>query len=213
MWAWVLVPLRLCQFSDSGVARICQRVANTREQSDRAGVSSSHSREMFEISCIQMAFLGTLQDVGYVKWHINPLLPRFCFLLLLSMANHWGWGHGPLYPLSYASDSGVARICQRGSKWGSKATERGAKLFFPPQFRTPSTNSFAYSQSETTPPPPWTYDMNIHDLRLRNKSTHVRGLVILRKRGSTCVHTQDAYNQIYVQWMATWNCHTSCYAG
>ena len=27
--------------------------------------------------------------------------------------------------------------------------------------------------------PPWTYDMNIHDLRLQNKSTHVRGLVIL----------------------------------
>ena len=26
---------------------------------------------------------------------------------------------------------------------------RPAKLFFPPQFRTPSTNSFAYSQSET----------------------------------------------------------------
>ena len=32
----------------------------------------------------------------------------------------------------------------------------GAKLFFPPQFRTPSTNSFAYSQSETIffPPEP-----------------------------------------------------------
>ena len=25
-----------------------------------------------------------------------------------------GWGHGPLCPLIYASDSGVARICQRG---------------------------------------------------------------------------------------------------
>ena len=47
----------------------------------------------------------------------------------------------------------------------------GAKLFFPPQFRTPSTNSFAYSQSEL-------HDMNMNDLRLRNKSTHARGLVI-----------------------------------
>ena len=40
----------------------------------------------------------------------------------------------------------------RVEKWqmrGSEATERGAKLFFPLQFRTPSTNSFAYSQSET----------------------------------------------------------------
>ena len=48
----------------------------------------------------------------------------------------------------------------------------GAKFFFPRQFRTPSTNSFAYSQSEL-------HDMNMNDLRLRNKSTHARGLVIL----------------------------------
>ena len=47
-----------------------------------------------------------------------------------------------------------------------------AKFFFPRQFRTPSTNSFAYSQSEL-------HDMNMNDLRLRNKSTHARGLVIL----------------------------------
>ena len=46
------------------------------------------------------------------------------------------------------------------------------KFFFPRQFRTPSTNSFAYSQSEL-------HDMNMNDLRLRNKSTHARGLVIL----------------------------------
>ena len=48
---------------------------------------------------------------------------------------------------------------------------RAAKFFFPRQFRTPSTNSFAYSQSEL-------HDMNMNDLRLRNKSTHARGLVI-----------------------------------
>ena len=50
--------------------------------------------------------------------------------------------------------------------------KRAAKFFFPRQFRTPSTNSFAYSQSEL-------HDMNMNDLRLRNKSTHARGLVIL----------------------------------
>ena len=45
-----------------------------------------------------------------------------------------------------------------------------AKFFFPRQFRTPSTNSFAYSQSEL-------HDMNINDWRLRNKSTHARDLL------------------------------------
>ena len=50
---------------------------------------------------------------------------------------------------------------------------RAAKFFFPRQFRTPSTNSFAYSQSEL-------HDMNMNDLRLRNKSTHARGLYLLR---------------------------------
>ena len=69
---------------------------------------------------------------------------------------------------------------------------RDAKFFFPRQFRTPSTNSFAYSQSEL-------HDMNSHDLRLRNKSTHARGLFIaVRKRGKN-TRKQDAYNQIYVQ--------------
>ena len=52
---------------------------------------------------------------------------------------------------------------------------REAKFFFPPQLWTPSTNSFAYSQSEL-------HDMNMNDLRLRNKSTHARGLVILLSR-------------------------------
>ena len=33
--------------------------------------------------------------------------------------------HGPLVPLSYSSDSGAARICQRGAKRGSKETKRG----------------------------------------------------------------------------------------
>ena len=104
----------------------------------------------------------------------------------------------------------------------------GAKLFFPPQFRTPSTNSFAYSQSETFffffflfsfsfffffffffPLNLW-YEYSW--LASSDKSTHVRGLVILLRWGKEeeYVYTQDAYNQIYVQWMATSDCHTSC---
>ena len=51
----------------------------------------------------------------------------------------------------------------------------GANFFFPPQLWTPSTNSFAYSQSEL-------HDMNMNDLRLRNKIAHARGLVILLPR-------------------------------
>ena len=35
-------------------------------------------------------------------------------------------------PLSHASDSGVARICQRGSNRGSKTTERGEGVSPPP---------------------------------------------------------------------------------
>ena len=67
----------------------------------------------------------------------------------------------------------------RGAQRFCSCCVRCAKFFFPRQFRTPSTNSFAYSQSEL-------HDMNSHDLRLRNKSTHARGLVIfiaVRKRG------------------------------
>ena len=46
------------------------------------------------------------------------------------------------------------------------------EILFPTTVPDPSTNSFAYSQSEL-------HDMNMNDLRLRNKSTHARGLVIL----------------------------------
>ena len=72
------------------------------------------------------------------------------------------------------------------------------------------THLHTANQRRFPPPPPLTYDMNIHDLRLRNNSTHVRGLVILLRWGKEeeYVYTQDAYNQIYVQWMATSDCHT-----
>ena len=57
--------------------------------------------------------------VGYVKWHYtNPLFapPYFSFLLLRSTEGVEG--HGGLCLLSYASDSGVARIFQRGGGGG-----------------------------------------------------------------------------------------------
>ena len=76
----------------------------------------------------------------------------------------------------------AARTCCLGAL-ALSVSARAAKIFFPPQLWTPSTNSFAYSQSEL-------HDMNMNDLRLRNKSTHARGLVILLSRWG---YTQDAY--------------------
>ena len=45
-----------------------------------------------------------------------------------------GGGHDPLVHLSYSSNSGAAKICQRGAKRGSEATERGEGVGrgFPP---------------------------------------------------------------------------------
>ena len=57
-----------------------------------------NGREISLIMCMQMAFFGTLKD------------------LLDSPINGGGGGAGPLYPLSYATDNGVTRICQRGEK-------------------------------------------------------------------------------------------------
>ena len=64
---------------------------------------------------------GWLCEVTYT----NPLLSP-------SLKNYFtpikGTGTCPLVPLamgSYASDGGAARICQRGPKRGSEATERG----------------------------------------------------------------------------------------
>ena len=72
----------------------------------------------------------SLLGIGYVNWHTSiPILyspsPFFPFLLPINGER----GHGPLCPLIYASDRGVARICQLGvgggAKRGSNATERG----------------------------------------------------------------------------------------
>ena len=70
---------------------------------------------------------GWLCEVTYT----NPLLSP-------SLKNYFtpikGTGTCPLVPFSYANDGGAARICQRGPKRGSEATERGEGVGggFPP---------------------------------------------------------------------------------
>ena len=97
-----------------GIARIFQQGAKTRERSNRAG-------EVCVCVCggggdvYPNGLFGTLKDLL-----LDP--PPS---MLFSLSNQWGGGAGLLYPLSYASDSGVTRICQREAKWRSKVTGRG----------------------------------------------------------------------------------------
>ena len=49
-----------------------------------------------------------------MKWHMQSPASFFKFLLFQSTGEVWA-----LVPLNYASDSGAARICQRGPKRGS----------------------------------------------------------------------------------------------
>ena len=93
------------------------------------------------------------------------------------------WGFAKILQTSRTSSVGRAHTAKLFRHFREQITGRDAKFFSPPQLWTPSTNSFAYSQSEL-------HDMNMNDLRLRNKSTHARGLVILLSRWG---YTQDAY--------------------
>ena len=63
-----------------------------------------------------------LRGEGYVKWHI-PIPYSTHFNIYFTPIN----GGGAFVPLSYASDSGAAKICQRGGGLmrGSEATDRG----------------------------------------------------------------------------------------
>ena len=70
-------------------------------------------------SCTLNAIIrGRLCEVAYIR---IPYFPLFYFIAIN------GVGAWAFMPLSYASDSGAARICQRGRgpKQGSEATERG----------------------------------------------------------------------------------------
>ena len=58
----------------------------------------------------------------------NPLLPLLT-ICVSPIKVQWG-----LVPLSYASDSGAARICQRGGGGGGKArvrSDQAGEVFFP----------------------------------------------------------------------------------
>ena len=56
----------------------------------------------------------------------NPLFPLSkMYFIPINAGGGGGGGLDPCVSLSYASDSGAARICQRGPKRGSEATGRG----------------------------------------------------------------------------------------
>ena len=83
--------------------------------------------KFFENSCMENGICfapllgGRLCEVAYT----NPLLPPFNFF----HSNQGGGGAWALVPLSYASASGAAGICQPRSKRGSEATEWGESVF------------------------------------------------------------------------------------
>ena len=94
----------------------------------RQRVSPSQCREIFEISCIKMAFFCIRRGrwVGYMKCmaYTNSLLPVF-FHLFFDYNQGEGMGDmGPCAP-SYGSDSDVARICQRGAKARERSDRAG----------------------------------------------------------------------------------------
>ena len=93
----------------TGVARIFQQGGGAKRGSE-ATQWAEGVRDIFENSCIKMNFL-----------HINFSSSSICFTLRSTRGG--GMAHCAL--LSYANDSGVARIFQRGPKRGRKETEQG----------------------------------------------------------------------------------------
>ena len=93
----------------------------------RVWFSPSHDRDIFfENSCMKMEFSCTLNPiisgVGYVKWHRPiPYSTLFSFIPIN------GGGGGDMCPsaLSYASDSGAAKICQQGVKARERSDRAG----------------------------------------------------------------------------------------
>ena len=61
-----------------------------------------------------------------MNWFQGNIFFSPFFLLLFYSPINGGGGHGPpSMHLSYSSNSGAAKICQRGAVRGSEATERG----------------------------------------------------------------------------------------
>ena len=107
---------------------------------------------------------------------------------------HTHCSHTKLMPTSSVTSAGQQQQQQQDTdKFPTPAWTRN---FFPHRScGPPSTNSFAYSQSEL-------HDMNMNDLRLRNKTAHARGLVILLPRCSEDtrkMHILELSLSIYVQ--------------
>ena len=151
-----MAPCALSYASDGGAARICQRGAKARERSDRAGEGvgggfplprqgdfSKFVSENGIFSHIRYLYQGQ-----FMKWH-RPI-PYSCSFFILFLMNLFqgniflflsfffcftrrsmggGGGHGPLVHLCYSSNSGAAKICQRGQSEGAKRPSEGR--FFP----------------------------------------------------------------------------------
>ena len=115
---------------NTGEARIFQRgggggAKRGREATERGEGVASHGKKNFEISCIKMAFCTLnviIRDRICEVAYTNPILPP-CKIYVTQIK---GGGQGP-YPLSYASDSDAARICQRapGPNEGAKQPSGG----------------------------------------------------------------------------------------
>ena len=58
------------------------------------------------------------RKLATVAFQGNIFLFPFFLLLFYSPINGGGGGHGPLVHLSYSSNSGAAKICQRGQSEG-----------------------------------------------------------------------------------------------
>ena len=126
--------MHLSYSSNSGAARICQRgpkqgsEVTERGEDVGGGGSPSHGREIFWKFVHENEFLahwiallvGWLCEVTYT----NPLLPPSFEKLFYSNQGGGGGGMAPC-ALSYASDGGAARICQRGAKARERSDREG----------------------------------------------------------------------------------------
>ena len=90
----------------TGIARIFQQGVKARERSDRAGEGCGTTVGRFLIIC------ATKRHFLHIKRLIRPQFFNFCLVSPINGGGGGGEGAWALVPpYSYASDSGVARIC------------------------------------------------------------------------------------------------------
>ena len=108
----------------TGVARSFQRGGGGGSKGAGGGFPPPMVGIFFENLCMKTTFSCTLNAIirglGYVKWHIPILYSPF---LNLFYSNQRGGGGMGFMPLSYASDSGAARICHLVAKRGSEVSD------------------------------------------------------------------------------------------